>query len=317
MTSQQPPTGTGREATATGAGPATGTEAGPEAGGHPSRLVPVALLVVLILIGLRGAPLRLAWEGPLHREAEIIGIALEVILGALLITFRRRRVEGTNAAHKLRTGLRYVLGAGMVALAVALVVNAHLHLSVKYQPRTLKSPPPTCAPAHCSPHQAKGSGGGLDLRWVLYLLLIIVIIAVVIAALRRPPWFRRARAPVPAGPIATDAESLREAISEGAAALRAGAFDDARQAIIACYVAMERSLADRGAARNEADTPDELLSRATEAGIIHGAAAARLTVLFYEARFSSHPLGDDQHHQARLALDEIAASLDQGPVVSA
>jgi hypothetical protein len=301
MTSQQPP-----------------SEAGPAASGYPSRLVPVALLVVLILIGLRGGTPRLAWQGPLHREAEIIGIVLEVVFGALLvIVFIRGRGEGSEAARKLRTGLQAILGAGMVALAVALLVNAHLHLSVKYQPRKV-IPAPTCAPkqAHCAPHQVKGAGGGLDIRWVLYLLLIIVIIAVVIVALR-PSWLRpgRGRAPVPAAPIATDAQSLREAISEGAAALRAGAFDDARKAIIACYVAMERSLADRGAARNEADTPDELLSRATQAGIIRGTAASRLTALFYEARFSSHPLGDDQHHQARQALDQIAASLDQTPAV--
>jgi hypothetical protein len=307
MTSQQPPTGPG----------SAGRET---AGGYPSRLVPVALLVVLIVIGLRGGAPRLAWQGPLHREAEIIGIALEVILGALLvITFIRGRTEGTEAAQKLRTGLQAILGAGMVALAVALLVNAHLHLSTKYQPRKL-NPPPTCAPnnAQCaSPHPVKGVGGGLDIRWVLYLLLIIAIIAAVIVALRRS-WLRHGLggAPVPAEPIATDADTLRDAISEGAAALRAGAFDDARKAIIACYVAMERSLADRGAARNEADTPDELLRRATQAGIIHGTAASRLTTLFYEARFSSHRLGDDQHNQATQALDEIAASLDQPPVVS-
>jgi hypothetical protein len=322
MTSQQPPTGKGYAA-ATGAGRETagptGKGTGPQAGGYPSRLVPVALLVVLILMGLRGGEPRLAWEGPLHREAEIIGIALEVVLGAgLVIVFIRGRGEGTEAAQKLRTGLQAILGAGMVALAVALLVNAHLHLTVKSQPKKL-IPAPAFAPnhAHCAPHQAKAVGGGLDIRWVLFLLLIIVIIAVVIVVLRRGGLGPgRGRAPVPAAPIATDADTLREAISEGAAALRAGAFDDARKAIIACYVAMERSLADRGAARNEADTPDELLSRATQAGIVHGAAASRLTALFYEARFSSHPLGDDQHRQARQALDEIAASLDQPPVVT-
>ena len=52
-------------------------------------------------------------------------------------------------------------------------------------------------------------------------------------------------------------------MESGRSALRT--VDDARAAIIACYVAMENSLAERGAARAVADTPDELLARATRA----------------------------------------------------
>ena len=72
---------------------------------------------------------------------------------------------------------------------------------------------------------------------------------------------------------------------------------------------MESSLAERGAARGIADTPDELLARAKETGIVRGAAAARLTALFYEARFSSHPLDHRQRDAAEQALDELAAAL--------
>jgi len=74
-------------------------------------------------------------------------------------------------------------------------------------------------------------------------------------------------------------------------------------------VAMEASLAERGAARAVADTPDELLARATTSGLVRGTAAARLTSLFYEARFSSHPLGRGQRDAAERALDELAAAL--------
>jgi hypothetical protein len=72
---------------------------------------------------------------------------------------------------------------------------------------------------------------------------------------------------------------------------------------------MENSLAERGAARAVADTPDELLARATTSGLVRGTAAARLTALFYEARFSSHPLGRGQRDAAEQALDELAAAL--------
>jgi hypothetical protein len=45
--------------------------------------------------------------------------------------------------------------------------------------------------------------------------------------------------------------------------------------------------------------------------VVRGTAAARLTALFYEARFSSHPLGMAQRDAAEQALDELAAALAQ------
>jgi hypothetical protein len=72
---------------------------------------------------------------------------------------------------------------------------------------------------------------------------------------------------------------------------------------------MEQSLAERGAERNAADTPDELLARAARSGVVHGSAARRLTQLFYEARFSSHPMGQEQREAAEQALGELAADL--------
>jgi hypothetical protein len=76
---------------------------------------------------------------------------------------------------------------------------------------------------------------------------------------------------------------------------------------------MERRLADRGTARGAADTPDELLARAVAAGTVRGGAAARLTALFYEARFSTHPLGASQRDAASAALDELAGELAAKP----
>jgi hypothetical protein len=58
-----------------------------------------------------------------------------------------------------------------------------------------------------------------------------------------------------------------------------------------------------------ADTPDELLARAAGQGLVHGNAAARLTVLFYEARFSTHPMPFTKRDEAQQALGELAASL--------
>jgi hypothetical protein len=107
--------------------------------------------------------------------------------------------------------------------------------------------------------------------------------------------------------VDTSADELREAVESGRAAL--AEIDDARAAIIACYVAMERSLAERGTQRSVADTPDELLARAVAAGTVRGPAASRLTALFYEARFSTHPVAAAQRAAASAALDELAREL--------
>ena len=192
-----------------------------------------------------------------------------------------------------------VLGAGAAAVAVATIVGLHLHLFTPL-PKTPRSPVlPTATPS--PPVLRPGSGHGtsfhLPLAALLYTLLVVVLLAGLVLSVW---WARRLRPSIGAredGFIAHDSEDLREAVESGRSALRT--VDDARAAIIACYVAMENSLAERGAARGIADTPDELLARARQSGIVRGTAAARLTALFYEARFSSHPLDQRQREAAR------------------
>jgi Domain of unknown function (DUF4129) len=96
-------------------------------------------------------------------------------------------------------------------------------------------------------------------------------------------------------------------VAAGTAAL--GATAGAREAIIACYAAMEASLATAGSPRRAADTPEELLNRAEDDGIIRTPAARRLTALFREARFSPHRLADAQRQAALAALGDIGHDL--------
>jgi len=108
-----------------------------------------------------------------------------------------------------------------------------------------------------------------------------------------------------------DPARAASAIDSGRHAIRE--VDDARAAIIACYRAMEDSLARAGAARGAAETPDELLARVSTVGsavsMVSAAPAATLTALFYEARFSTHPMPASRRDAAVRALDELAASL--------
>jgi hypothetical protein len=51
-------------------------------------------------------------------------------------------------------------------------------------------------------------------------------------------------------------------------------------------------------------------------GTVRGGAAGRLTTLFYEARFSTHPLGAGQREAASAALDELADELAAKPAAA-
>jgi hypothetical protein len=85
-----------------------------------------------------------------------------------------------------------------------------------------------------------------------------------------------------------------------------------REAIIACYAAMERELANvPDAAPQEFDTPTEVLARAVEHRALHADNAVQLVNLFEEARFSRHVMNEGHREVAardlRLVLDELAA----------
>ena len=72
-----------------------------------ARLLPLVLLVILVVAGLRGEVSAPRWNGPLKADGVAIGLALEVILGALLtVTLRRdaRRQAGGRAAALHRRG---------------------------------------------------------------------------------------------------------------------------------------------------------------------------------------------------------------------
>jgi hypothetical protein len=288
-----------------------------------ARLLPLALLVVLVIVGLRGTVDAPQWNGPLKADGVAIGIAVEVVLAALLIVIRVRDVAAKRAADQapysdvdkeiepseaLRFTLRYVLTGGFIAIAVVLLSNLHLHFFVPSRRLKLPTVPKVKPPKNYKPGPS-GPWFTLHIPWATigYALLVLVLVAAVAISIW---WSMRQRRPAELPDIPDDgvsAEELRDAVESGRAAL--AALDDARAAIIACYAAMEQSLAERGAARGVADTPDEVLARAVAREVVRGTAAARLTALFYEARFSTHPVSVGQRDAALAALDELSAEL--------
>ncbi len=293
-----------------------GTAGQPALGGAPhglasARLLLTALLIAAVLVGLRGSFALHGWRGPYRRDGIAVGIALEAVLAALLIALliRGRHHSDDFRVLRLRGALRYTLVAALVIIPSVLLLAKPLHGHPLPSPRPQPVPRSSATPA-VTRVPRPGPAFQVSLPDVLYALLILALIGGIVVCVM---WLRRRQPghedlpPDEASLAEGRRGDLQDAVSSGRRAL--AGLDDARAAIIACYVAMERSLAAAGADHETADTPDEFLSRAAAAGLVRGAAAGELTALFYEARYSGHELVAAQRDAARRALEQLAADL--------
>ncbi|WP_405594438.1 DUF4129 domain-containing protein [Streptomyces sp. NBC_01092] len=261
-------------------------------------------------------------KGPLGQWGIVaIGLSVAWTVGAIFVTRRlRHRIGADRTAlppgeERLRQAAVPLLVAGPGVIGVlALVLHRFDHRSTP--PAPPEGPLPSSQP---SVPNKETSGGSSGHEWALppYLLLgllaavVVVIIAVAVVprlrrhGLRVPPHLDPAGAP--AETEDEDAHLLLSAVHSGRRALvDAG---DARAAVIACYAAMEDALAASGVQRRASDSPADLLTRAVDAGLAPTAAAPRLTALFREARYSSHPMDATHREAAAEALETIASLL--------
>jgi hypothetical protein len=281
------------------------------------RLVMAGVLLAVALVSLRASvhPHGLR-NGPLGADGLVIGIVLELILVGLLVVIAMRYRRGPAAgqpAAGLRAGLRAFLIMAALAMPVLLILD-HIGPAKPHPPRVTTKPHPPVLP-HRPPLRGHGGGIGISGTALLYIAIVIglalLALICVLIARRMTSSDGWGEGGEPADDETTEAQ-LRRAVASGQAAMRE--YDDARLAIIACYVAMETSLARAGAARGDAETPDELLTRTVADGLVPAGEAGTLTELFYEARFSSHPLPEGRRAQARQALEVIAAALKRQSV---
>ncbi|OBA76247.1 hypothetical protein A5641_22835 [Mycobacterium sp. 1554424.7] len=201
-------------------------------------------------------------------------------------------------------------------LIVTLVVRYLVPHDVKTSgPAPAPTAPPPGRPSGRPPegHPGNGSGDmfGVLLAGTIPMMLVIVAGSLILAR-------RRWRAPTPV--IAADdrleapapaprSESLARAAEVGLAEI--GDLNrEPREAIIACYAAMERELARvPGAAPQDFDTPTEVLVRAVEHHALHADNAERLVNLFEEARFSPHVMNEGHREVAVSVLRLVLAEL--------
>jgi len=294
-----------------------GLRSGWPRGGPAGRLVAAVALLILAAAGSRAREVtRLGTAGMLGAGSGPVTVVFGVILvaaasvvlaGLVVLLARRRRrrddeffVISGPAGTRLQRALALLAALALAALLVAAVVAAVR--AGRGGRRAVSHLAPVVPAAPHLPGAAPPAGG--EAAAIVLLAAIGGLIAVTMAA----AWQHRRRGAAAASDRpGTVPSPLAAAVAAGSSAL--GAAAGAREAIIGCYAAMEESLAAVGSPRLAADTPEELLDRAVGAGVIRTPAAARLTTLFREARFSPHQLGAAQRGAAQAALDDIARDL--------
>ncbi len=112
-------------------------------------------------------------------------------------------------------------------------------------------------------------------------------------------------------------DDVASSITADAAAQRAALLHGApRNAIVECWLRLEAAVVEAGVHRDPADTSAELTERVLASHHVDPAALAHLAALYREARFSDHPMDEDDRaggdrrtrRRPRRARAQISAS---------
>ena len=292
-------------------------DAGAGWAGAAARTVTVAALLAVAVIGLRArgafshrAGFALTGAGgsamiEVFAVAEGAGLIAGVIVLALLLWPRRRKHDDEGERQRWRAPLPWWAKTLGVLLALAIYLAPPVILIAERGRRPVTSPPltPPLVALPGTGHQVTASQGSL--MWPFVAGMIIAAVAVLVLATRSR--LRRHRDGTSGPGRVRAAASLAEGLRAGSDALAAGG--EPRQAIIACYAAMERGFAAAGSAPAAADTPAEVLGRARRAGIIRSGSAEVLTGLFRRARYTTQPMTSADSGAAATALARMRADL--------
>jgi hypothetical protein len=145
----------------------------------------------------------------------------------------------------------------------------------------------------------------------MLVLMVVIVIGTAVASRRRrrsvEPYVPEER--VEAAPSPRAADSLARAAEVGLAEI-GDLSREPREAIIACYAAMERELTRvPGAMPQDCDTPTEVLARAVDSHALRADSATELVELFEEARFSPHVMSEAHRDTAVEILRRVLAEL--------
>ncbi len=148
----------------------------------------------------------------------------------------------------------------------------------------------------------------------MLVLMVLVVVGTAVASRRRSRGGRQFLVvdDIDDASVAPEAaDSLARAAEVGLAEI-GDLSREPREAIIACYAAMERELTRvPGAVPQDFDTPSEVLARAVDNHALRADSATELVELFEEARFSPHVMTEAHRDAAMRVLEQVLAELPQ------
>lgn len=237
-----------------------------------------------------------------------------------------RRHDARSSPPVLRTVSILLAGALVAVLLAAVATSGGVGLWIEPQwdpaPRDTgdleRDPAPV--PDDVQPPPAVGDQQPFELPgWLetsLNALVAIIAVAavaiVLVAAWRHRPrlnWRRR-----DVGDADFDVlPDVAAAVVDEAAAQRAELLAGApRNAIVRCWLRLERDVAAAGLPRDPADTSAEFTERVLASFAVDPSTIRDLAALYREARFSRHPLDESARGAALDALDRLHESLRAG-----
>ena len=300
-----------------------------------ARTIAVIVLLALATVALRGylpgadpdttAPAESSGTGSLAAVVAMLVVSMTVIALSLLKQSPRRRAAAARAdLPSDGRGGRLPWRPLAIVAAALLIWLTVLYALLRWAapapvegtaPGTGSDPaPPGDTAAVEPPPPPEPADPSTDMFAILAVATLVLVVLTVIAAVRGrrlPPAVVSAvddAAPTP--PVAPSADSdLARAAELGLAEIE-DLSRDPRQAIIACYAAMERELGKSpGATPQDSDTPAEVLARAIETDVLRSGSAGELVDLFEEARFSRHVMNEGHRADAVRALQLVQQEL--------
>jgi hypothetical protein len=305
-----------------------------------ARVVVLIVLLVITAAALRGylpGGERVPREQPTGSPATLFAVVALLSVSLVIVAFSiiarlRSRPMVAHSAGGLpealgRIGGRptwrfWLIGLGvMVAWLLIVMLLARLGAPQGIdQPASgtgssTATPGNGTAPAPRSPEpDAGGTVLGYRLAFLVSTVIFLLMLAAgTIVASRRQrrvvkPYVFGGDGSEPTAP-AGGPESLARAAELGLAEM-GDLSREPREAIIACYAAMELGLANApGAVPQDSDTPSEVLARAVEHHALRADSATQLVDLFTEARFSPHVMDEGHREVAVRVLQLVLAEL--------
>jgi hypothetical protein len=275
------------------------------------------LLVSLVALASGGSP----WHAggrqdvPVGVVNAVAGAAGALVIGSLLLVWmgtpsvekrrRRRRRHGAKDLEELGASLS---AAGKAAAIVGGAIGLFLLVTLPFLVPNAETPP-GATPGNVVPRGHTSSSAPAEhptstaLTWLVVgsaAALLLLAPAAVFVRSRRARRERRAVVPDAAARVGSDLRrSLADLESER----------DPRLAVQRAYVRMEESLGEIELSRAPDETPTEFTARVLRVLGASAAAAADLTGLFEVARFSDHPMDEDDRRRAIASVRRVEAEV--------